>query len=144
MNTFKKCSDLFIIDLWTIICTVNTWEKAKVILQIDESQEVKEGLLQIQNLLCLQHQTHLILQSHSVIVNKTEYFHFTFHHVYVYVQIWLGDPWHNDMHGPLLTQEWRMRMQAMENWPECHCLRLETLRSPACHCQSLQPQGFIE
>jgi len=91
-------------------------------LQIHESQEVKEGMLHaiitvfsIQNLLCLQHQTHLILQSHSVTLNKTEYFHFTFHHVYVYVQIWLGDPWHNDMHGLLLTQEWHMMMQAMEN-----------------------------
>jgi hypothetical protein len=50
-----------------------------------------------------------------VTLNKTEYFHFTFHHVYVYVQIWLGDPWHNDMHGLLLTQEWHMMMQAMEN-----------------------------
>jgi len=51
----------------------------------------------------------------TTVLNKIEYFHFTFHYVYVYVQIWLGDPWHNDMHGPLLTQEWHMRMQAMEN-----------------------------
>jgi hypothetical protein len=48
------------------------------------------------------------------------------------------------MHDLLLTPEWHMRMQVMENWPECHCLRLETLRSPVYHCQSLQPQGFIE
>jgi len=87
-------------------------------LQIHESHEVKEGLLHaiitgfsIQNLLCLQYQNTFNI----TVLNKIEYFHFTFHHVYVYVQIWLGDPWHNDMHGLLLTQEWRMRMQVMEN-----------------------------
>lgn len=86
-------------------------------MQIHESQEVKEGVL---------HEIITVFNSKSLVpstpntfsatvLNKIEYFHFTFHHVCVYVQIWLGDPWHSDMHGLLLTQEWRMRMQAMEN-----------------------------